>query len=293
MSVAIGLAGAGRRASEVYAPSLSSSSEVRFAGIWARTPVAARKLAAEYDVPVFDRYSDLLDRCDAMSFAVPPAAQSFLASGAARQGRALLLERPIAGDLAGAEELVREVTAAGVVSQVALTWRYSVAAKEFLTVAVPRTRPLGGSGRVVSAALVGNPPPQPWRLERGVLLDQGPDLVDLLDAALGRIIAVRAHGDPLGWVGLLLEHAGGRFSEASLCATAESMPRRAEVEVFGPGGSAAVDCAGAEGPDSFAEMLASFVAAVETGVAPDLDVRRGLHLQEILDGAETDLFASA
>jgi predicted dehydrogenase len=297
VSVAIGLAGAGRRAAQVHAPYLASTPEIRFSGIWGRTPEAARRLAAQYDVTAYTRYGDLLDHCDAVSFAVPPAVQTFLAGAAAQKGRAVLLEKPIAGDLAGAEELAREVAAGGVVSQVALTWRYTLPVREFLTNAVPRTRPLGGVGRILSGALTtaqaGQPPVQAWRLERGVLLDQGPDLVDLLDAALGRVIGVRAHGDPLGWVGLLIEHAGGRFSEASLCACADVEPPQAGVEVFGPGGTAVVDCAGAVGDDSYATMFDEFAAAVEHGTPHALDVDRGLRLQEILDNAETDLFASS
>jgi predicted dehydrogenase len=293
VSVAIGLAGAGRRAAEVHAPLLATSPHVRFAGIWGRTSGLAQQLGWKYDVTPYGRYSDLLDHCDAVTFAVPPAAQALLATTAVQRGIAVLLEKPIAGDLAGAEDLVGEVERAGVVSQVALTWRYSMAVRKFLTTQVPQTRPLGGMGCLVTSALVDRSTAQPSRLERGVLLDQGPDLVDLLDAALGRVIGVQAHGDPLGWVGLLLEHAGGRYSEASLCATAAVEPDRAEVEVFGPGGVAGVNCADATGPDAFATMVRDFVTAVEHHTPPVLDARRGLHLQEVLDHAETDLFTHA
>jgi predicted dehydrogenase len=244
-------------------------------------------------VTAYARYGDLLDHCDAVTFAVPAGPQASLATAAVQRGRAVLLELPIGGDLAEAEQLVDAVDRAGVTSQVALTWRYSTAVRAFLTGAVPRVRPLGGSGRLVSCVLARGPLSQQARLERGVLLDQGPDLVDLLDAALGRVVGVRAHGDPLGWVGLLLEHAGGRFSEASLCATADVQPNRAEVEVFGPGGAAAVDCAGAVGPDTYDTMIGEFAKAVEHHTPHALDARRGLHLQEVLGRAELDLFSSA
>lgn len=292
MSVAIGLAGAGRRAAEAHAPLLASSPHVRFAGVWGRTPGLAQQLAWVYGVTAYTRYADLLDHCDAVTFAVPPGPQASLATTAVRRGRAVLLDLPIGGDLAEAEQLVDAVDEAGVTSQVALTWRYSKAVRAFLMGAVPQVRPLGGSGRLVSCALARSPQSQQGRLERGVLLDQGPDLVDLLDAALGRVVGVRAHGDPLGWVGLLLEHAGGRFSEASLCATADVEPARAKVEVFGPGGAAAVDCADV-GPDTYDTMICEFANAVEHRTAHALDARHGLHLQEVLSRAETDLFATA
>jgi predicted dehydrogenase len=289
VSVTIGLVGAGRRAAKVHAPALAASRAVRFGGIWSRRPDSARSLARRHGVASYDRFAELIDQCEAVAFAVPPVVQADLAAATARAKRAVLLEKPLAGDLAGAEEVVEAVTGSGVVSQLALDWRYSEPVREFLAAAVPRTRPLGGSGRIVTASPRDQQVTEPWRFERGVLLDQGPDLVDLLDAALGRIIGVRAHGDPLGWVGLLLEHVGGRFSEASVCATAMT-PRRAEVEVFGPGGAAYVDCAAATGPESYATMVAEFAAAVAGGTPPELDARRGLHLQEVLDNAETDLY---
>ncbi|MEQ4207088.1 Gfo/Idh/MocA family oxidoreductase [Actinopolymorpha sp. B9G3] len=292
VSVTIGLVGAGRRAAEVHAPALSGSADVRFAGIWSRRPESARELAHRHHVASYDRFADLLDHCEAVAFAIPPDVQTDLAAAAARARRAVLLEKPLANDLAGAEEIAVAVTSAGVVSQVALDWRYAEPVRQFLAMAAPRTRPLGGSGRVVTASPHDRQRTQPWRFERGVLLGEGPDLIDLLDAALGRIVGVRAHGDPLGWVGLLLEHAGGRFSEASLCATAGTPPR-AEVEVFGPGGAAFVNCAAAAGPDSFATMVTEFAAAVAAGKPRGLDVQRGLHLQEVLDNAETDLFTHA
>ena len=293
MSVAIGLAGAGRRAAEAHAPLLASSPHVRFAGVWGRTPGLAQQLAWSYDVTAYARYGDLLDHCDAVAFAVPAGPQASLAVAAVQRGRAVLLELPIGGDLADAEQLVDAVDKAGVISQVALTWRYSRRVRAFLGGAVPQARPLGGSGRLVSSVLARDPQTLQDRIERGVLLDQGPDLVDLLDAALGHVVGVRAHGDPLGWVGLLLEHAGGRFSEASLCATADVERDRAEVEVFGPGGAAAVDCVGAVGPDTYDTMIREFANAVEHSTPHALDARRGLHLQEVLGRAESDLFASA
>jgi predicted dehydrogenase len=292
MAVAIGLVGAGRRATEVHAPSLAACPDVAFAGVWARSSEGASDLAGRYGVTVFHRYEELLDHCDAVAFAVPPAVQPDLATAAVHRAKAVLLENPIAGDLAGAEQLAAAVSLSGVVSQLALTWRYAPAVRQFLTTAVPRTRAMGGSGRVVSGAASGGSSVSAWRRERGVLLDQGPNLVDLLDAALGRVVGVRAHGDPLGWIGLLLEHEGGRFSEASLSAAVPVEPERAEVEIFGSGGAAEIDCAAVVGPDTFETMFREFADAVAHGMPHKLDVHRGLRLQQVIDAAETDLIRS-
>jgi predicted dehydrogenase len=293
MPVAIGLVGAGRGASEAYAPALAACPDVEFAGVWARSPEPARNVAERFDAQTCQRFDDLLDLCDGVVFAVPPGIQADLATAAAHRGKAILLNLPISEDLAGAEQLANAVTALNVVSQLALAWRYTPAVRTFLTVEARRTLPQGGTGRVVSGLLSARHVTSAWRRERGVLLDQGADLVDLLEAALGPAVTIQAHGERQGWVGLLLEHEGGRFSEASMSGTASPGTSHAEVEVFGPGGSAAVDCAAAVGPDTFQTMIQEFATAVDSGKPPELDAQHGLHLQRLLDAADTELFRSS
>ncbi len=289
VAVRIGLAGAGHRAATAHAPSLATCREARFAGVWAPRPEAARSLAGTHGVPAYRSFDELLTQCDAVAFAVPSAAQPDLASAAARRGKAVLLESPIAGDLAGAQELAAAVAAAGVTSQVALAWRYDSAVRDFLAARVPRTHPQGGSGRLVSAAFAAGFSAPAWRIEMGVLRNFGPYLIDLLDAALGEVSGVHAHGDPQGWLGLMLEHSTGRFSEASLTATATADSQRAEIEIFGSGGVAEIDCQDAAGRQSFGTMYREFAEAVERREPHQLDVRRGLHVQQVIEAAEADL----
>jgi hypothetical protein len=77
-------------------------------------------------------------------------AQVHLAAAVVGRDRAILLERPIAGDLAGAEELAEVAPGRKVVSQVGLAWRYSADVRRFLTEA-RRIQPTGGNGRLISA----------------------------------------------------------------------------------------------------------------------------------------------
>jgi predicted dehydrogenase len=285
MTIGVGLAGTGQRAVGTYAPGIAACDGVQLTGVWGRTPIATQSLAAVYDVPAFMDYDEFLAQCDAVIFAVPPPAQPDLAAAAARRAKAVLLEKPIAGDLAGAEELTRAVEHAGVISQVALTWRCADAVRHFLDVEVPGTEPSGGHGRLVGPTASSNH----WRAERGLLRAAGVDLLDLLDAALGHIAGVQAHGHPLGWVGLLLEHQIGRVSEASFYAGGPETVGRAEVEVFGPGGSARIDIFESTKPEAVKTMIAEFADAVQRGAAPVLDVRHGLHLQNVLEEAESYL----
>ncbi|WP_248965935.1 Gfo/Idh/MocA family protein [Sphaerisporangium perillae] len=286
MAIAIGLTGAGHRAAKVHAPAIAACGGAYFAGIWARSPDATRVLAARYDVPVFGRFDELLDHCDAVVFAVPPPVQPELAEVAARRGKALLLERPVAGDLAGAERLAE--AAEGTVSQLALTWRYSPVIRRFLSGAVPKTWPKGASGRVLAAA---PPDPRPWRRGLSVLRgDLGPDLLDLLDAALGRVVGVHAHGEPTGWFGMMFEHEGGTYSEISMYASPEPVRQRAEIEVFGPGGVADIDgVAATAGRGAVDTMYREFTDAAEQRRRHELDAVRGLHLQEVIEATESDL----
>lgn len=286
--IAVGVLGAGPWASLVHAPVLAASPHTRLAGIWARRPEAAAELAARHGTTAYESVEALFDVCDAVAFCVPPDVQADLALRAARAGKHLLLEKPIAGDVEGAFRLAEAIGEAGVGSMVVLSWRYSDVVRAFIERAAAFA-PFGGRGAFVSGALLGGMFATPWRLERGPLLDLGPHVVDLLDACLGSVTGVRAHGDLLGWVGVLLEHEGGAVSEASLCATSALQPHRSGVELYGAEGVLEIDCASAVGPAAFATLAEELATMVRTGAPHPLDVRRGLHLQRILADAEAQL----
>ncbi|MEW9527780.1 Gfo/Idh/MocA family protein [Microbispora sp. NPDC049125] len=283
----VGLVGAGPWAEMVHAPILAAGPDTLLAGVWARRPEAARALAHPHGAPSFERLEELFDVCDAVAFCVPPAVQAELGVLAAKAGKALLLEKPLAADLDGARRLAGAIGEAGVASQMVFTFRYSPATTAFLDRA-RELRPFGGYAANISGGLLGGPFSTPWRLERGALLDVGPHMIDLLDAALGPVTGVRAHGDPLGWVGLLLEHEGGAVSEASLSMAAGGEPSPSRVEVYGAGGSATL--LGSDlGDDVFPEVARQFAATVRQGGGHPLDARHGLRLQEIIEEAERQL----
>jgi len=284
----VGLVGAGPWARFVHAPLIAAGLETTLAGVWARRADAAAQLALPLGAPVFRRLDDLFAACEAVAFAVPPAVQAEIAIAAARAGKAVLLEKPIAADLRAAEALAEAIAAAGAPSLVVLTWRYAAAVREFLT-ATGSFSAAGGRGWFISGALLGGPFATPWRLERGPLLDLGPHVLDLMDAALGPVTRVRAHGDLHNWVGLLLDHASGAHSEVSLCATAKIEPHLAGAELFGRDGALRIDCAAAVGQEAFATLYREFAAVARGTLRTGLDVHRGLHLQRLIAQAEADL----
>jgi predicted dehydrogenase len=74
-----------------------------------------------------------------------------------------------------------------------------------------------------------------------------------------------------------------------MSATATPEIFRADVEIFGPGGGAALDCTRASGPHVYRTMYREFADAIRNGGAPALDARHGLHLQRVIESADTDV----
>jgi predicted dehydrogenase len=285
--VRVGIVGAGPWARLVHGPMLADSPDTDFVGVWARRPDAAAALAATHGVSVFARREALYDACDAVAFAVPPAIQAEMAVDAAGAGKAVLLEKPIAQDLVGAERLADAVGEASVASLVVLTFRYSGLVRAFLRDVNDKTI-VGGRAHFLAGSFLGGQFATPWRLEHGPLLDLGPHVLDLLDAAAGPIVAVRAHGDPQRWIGLLIDHASGAFTEASLTGWSGA-PMAAGIELHTTEGAHSVDCTSAIDATTFATIASELAHAVRTGEPHPIDVHRGLYVQRLLNDALVDL----
>jgi predicted dehydrogenase len=283
--LAVGLVGAGPWARAMHAPTLAAGPETALTAVWARRADAAAALAHEHGAVAAASYDELLDRCDAVAFAVPPDVQDGLAVRAACAGKALLLEKPVAPTLARALALAEAVRAAGVVSQLVLTKRYHPRTREFLARAA-EFETVGARSCYLHGGFLGGDQASAWRLaEHGVLLDLGPHLLDLLDTAVGPIEAVRAGGDPTRWVELTCAHAGGATSQASLSGSVALARPSTVVELFGPSGVLRYDTAGIEHARCWPVLRAEFAAAVRSGRAPALDVWRGVRLQELIEQA--------
>jgi predicted dehydrogenase len=279
--VKVGLVGAGPWARGVHARVLAAGPETELAGVWARRPEAAQETAAPYGAPVAARFEELLDSCEAVAFAVPPAVQAELALRAAKAGKALLLEKPIAGDLGAARQLADAIDATGVVSQVTLTNRYHPQTRLFLE-AAGEADVFGARASFLSGAFLGGAFATPWRLEQGALLDLGPHVLDLLDASVGRIARVRGTGDPRRWIELTCEHENGAVSQASLSGSVNVTQGSARVELFGSGPELVFDSAELDHEETWPVLRREFATAVRTGVSGELDARRGLHLQTLM-----------
>lgn len=276
----VGLVGAGPWARLLHGPMLARHPAVELTGIWARRSAAAGELAAALHTAAFEDLDALFGSCEAVAFCVPPDVQVELGVRAAAAGKALLLEKPPALDVAGAERLAAAVAEAGVGSQLVLTWRYAPAVRTLLNEVHARGG-VGGRVQFVNGAMRGGPFATPWRLAHGPLLDLGPHAIDALGAALGPVLDVRAHGRFDRWVGLLLAHEGGAHSEVSLSCSVAMAPGRAELEVYTDDARLHVDTSNLFDDALLDTVVDELVVTARTGRHP-LDAAHGLRLQRML-----------
>jgi len=282
--VRVGLVGAGPWARSLHGPMLAAGPETVLTSVWARRPEAAAGIAAACGTVPAASFGELLDGCEAVAFAVPPAVQAALAVRAAHAGRALLLEKPLGPDLASARAVADAVAESGVVSQLVLTKRYLSATREFLARA-RRLTVTGARSCYLHGAFLGGDQATAWRLEHGALLDLGPHLLDLLDLAVGPVASVRGTGDPRRWAELTCEHENGAVSQASLSGAVRLPRARTRVELYGEGEELVFDTADMDHAECGPVLRREFATAVRTGRASEIDARRGLRLQELLEQA--------
>lgn len=289
----IGLVGAGPWAGMVHAPAIAAHPGVELTAVWARRPEAAAELVARHGGAVAADPDALIEAVDAVAFAVPPGVQSGIAVRAAAAGRHLVLEKPIGADLAEARLVADAVAAARVASLVLLTRRYAPEVRDWLADVRAAGGWLTGDARWYAGGLLSGPfSASPWRQERGGLLDVGPHAFDLLDAALGPITDVlAAHRVDPDVTHLILAHEGGRLSTTSLCLKMPGGDPVVEVRVFGEAGRRSLPAAATPAVECYGVLLDDLVGLVRDGrVEHPCDVRRGLHLQRLIQRAE-DLLA--
>src|SRR5262245_18156678 len=112
-----GLVGTGYWARVTHAAAIDATAGASLAAVWGRDPEATAALAAEHGAAAFtgeDAIDAFLDGVDAVAFSVPPYVQAPIATRAARAGKHLLLEKPVALSDPEADALVGAVDAAGV-----------------------------------------------------------------------------------------------------------------------------------------------------------------------------------
>jgi predicted dehydrogenase len=154
---------------------------------------------------------------DAVAFAVPPDVQAPIAIRAARAGKHLLLEKPVAISAADADALVDAVDQANVASVVFFTARFQADVRAWLAEVTATGGWAGGCAIWLGSALrAGNPFNTPWRRNKGGLWDLAPHLISLLWASLGPVQSVTAQPGLADVTHLILHHEPGATSTVTV-----------------------------------------------------------------------------
>jgi myo-inositol 2-dehydrogenase / D-chiro-inositol 1-dehydrogenase len=132
------------------------------------------------------------ERLDAVYVCVPPFAHGEPERSVLAAGLPLFVEKPLAADLEVAEQLAREVAAAGVVTATGYHWRHLDTVQRAAELLADRP------ARLVVAEWFDKVPPVPWWTSRslsgGQLVEQATHLLDLARVLAGEVTAVTATG---------------------------------------------------------------------------------------------------
>ncbi|WP_141208422.1 Gfo/Idh/MocA family protein [Streptomyces griseorubiginosus] len=285
----IGLLGTGPWARMAHAPALSAHPEVDFAGVWGRRPEAAKEVADEHGTRVYDDVDVLLADVDAVAVALPPAVQAELAARAARAGRHLLLDKPLATTVGQGRAVVEAVRETGVASVVFFTSRFMTETEAWIAEQASVQGWFTGRAEWLGSVFTGESPfsDSPWRQEKGALWDVGPHALSVLLPILGEVreVAAAGHG-PGDTVHVVLRHASGASSTLTLSLTAPPAAAGAGVELRGAGGVTRLPESSEGAVPALVRATDALLTAARTGRPHPCDAAFALRVTEILTEAE-------
>ena len=283
-----GLVGTGHWARITHAPALAATDGIDFAAVWGRNAGAARELAGRYHATAYDDISGLVANVDAVAFAVPPGVQAPIAVRAARAGKHLLLEKPIAISAADADALVDAVEQANVASVVFFTARFQADVRGWLSEVTAAGGWAGGCAVWLGSALrAGNPFNTPWRREKGGLWDLAPHLISLLWASLGPVRSVTARAGRADVTHLILRHDPGATSTVTVTLNAPQSAELADLFLWGEAGRSAAPVETDQPVTPLRTALAELAVNARSGqTAHPCDVHFGREVGRVLEDAQ-------
>lgn len=285
-----GLVGTGYWARETHGPGIQASSH-DLVGMWGRDPDKTASVADVLGVTAFPSHAALLDAVDAVSYAVPPDVQAPLAVEAARAGKHLLLDKPVALDIAAARELRDAARNAGVRSVVFFTARYTSETRSWLDDLAASDGWQGSWTEWVVANQRPDSPykDSPWRQREGALWDIGPHLVATLIAALGPVDSVAAVPGVGDAVHLSLTHESGAVSSATLALWAPPAAYTWGMRVWGEAGVSAAPAAVTTPQRALATAADELGVVVAAGIEHPLGLDLGVRVVELIADAAARL----
>jgi predicted dehydrogenase len=291
----MGLIGTGYWARVIHGASVVQHPRAELVGVWGRDAQKTSDAAAELGTRPFGDVDALLREVDALTFAVPPDVQAAIAIRAAEAGRHLLLEKPVAMSAEDARRLEAAVTDAQVASVVFFTRRFRPEVQEWLERLSNQSGWQSGRAEFASNIYVDGSPfaNSSWRREKGALWDIGPHALALLWPVLGPVTSVVAGAGRGDQVHLVLRHANGTSSTASLSLTAPAAATGSVVYFDGEHGRATAPVERLSDADVAAThqraVDALMLAIEQPGVSTACDVHFGARVVEVLAAAEQAL----
>ena len=270
-----GLIGTGFWARTVHGPGVRDHPGSELAGVWGRDPDRADAASAALGVRRYAELDTMLREVDAVAIAIAPDIQAQLAVRAAQHGCHLLLDKPVALDLAAADRVAAAAAEAGVRAAVFHTYRYVPWVMDWLA-ALPDGGWTGAQVRWLSSIYEpGSPYAQSvWRQDKGALWDLAPHVLSVLIPVLGAaesVVAMPGVGDQTD---LIVRHASGATSTISVSLTAPPGARGTDWQLFGADGTFAMpDSDDDDAPEAYAQMVSALL-----GPSPDAADRADLAL---------------
>jgi predicted dehydrogenase len=291
----IGLLGTGPWAEMAYGPALRDHPEAELTGVWGRRAEAAAAIASSFGGRPYDDVDALIEDVEAVAVALPPAVQAPLAARAARAGRHLLLDKPLAVDVDEARAVADAAASAGVASVVFFTTRFAPDPAAWIAEQAARDGWFVGHAEWLGALDSGDNPfaNSPWRWDKGGLWDIGPHALSVVLPILGDVdrVAAAARG-PRDAAHVVLRHTGGASSTLTLSLTAPAPAAGSSAVFRGEAGTVSMPTRGAPAVTCLGHAIDALLASARTGVPHACDVRFGLRVVEILVEAERLLAAS-
>jgi predicted dehydrogenase len=208
-----------------------------FAGIYDTNPARAAEVARQLETVAHPSLDALLEQVEAVTVAVPTPAHVSVGLAVLERGIALLMEKPLADSVAGAEELVRRAARGGVVLQVGHVERFNRA--------VRAAAPYLEEPRFLQIDRLA--PFQPRGTDVAVILDLMIHDLDLvLELVRSAVTDVRATGVPILTPHVDIANARIEFANgavANVTASRVSRERTRRLRVFQPTGYFSLDLA--------------------------------------------------
>lgn len=313
MTLGIALLGTGSIATRAFAPVMHAVEGARLTAVLSRDRARGAAFAQQYGIPeVYDDLGELLrsPQVQAVIVATPDAAHEAQVIAAARAGKHVLCEKPMATTSAACQRMAEAVRASGITFAMGYTLRYT-ASLQCIAALLQEGRI--GPVRYARALWTTMSPqgPQGWRAHREqahywALSAVGTHLVDLWrwyfgePASVGGALATPVHQGPNDEVSVLVfDYPGRLLAELAVVALFRGGNR---LELYGETGTiigenlfgygtegGTVTCNGEAvsyaATDAFVDEITDFVQAIRHRRAPRVTLDDGLHNVRILEAA--------